>query len=456
MNACAYIRVSTEDQTEYSPDAQLDAIKKYCEAKGYTLLNEHVYSDEGKSGRVAEKRPAFMKMVANAKKKPKPFDVILVHKFDRFARNRTDSAVYKSILQKECGITVISVTETIDNNKMSIIMESMLDALAEYYSVNLSEEVKKGMTQKALRGEPLTIAPFGYKMVNKKLIQNNEEAIYVKYIFDEFLQGKSYRKLAEDLNKKEITTHKGNKFETRTIEYILGNPVYCGYIRWNPTQRTRRNYSHPDILIVKGEHTPIISKEIYTASLNRIETLKRLNAPYNKNAAKKSHPLSGLMRCAECGAAMVNNNGYFVCSGYVRGKCYPRNSIKADIIYKKIINKISSDFNHKYTFGFCQKKLEDDNQEIINQLEIKLSRAKDAYLNGVDTLEEYMQNKSKIHSEIEYEKKQSNYPATALKPIFSANLSCLEFIANGYGNKFIKSIEFSKLKSEISITYIID
>ncbi|MBR4890589.1 MAG: recombinase family protein [Clostridia bacterium] len=455
MNACAYIRVSTEDQTEYSPHAQLNAIKKYCKEKGYTLLDEYIYSDEGKSGRVAEKRPAFMKMIADAKKNPKPFDVILVHKFDRFARNRTDSAVYKSILQKECKISVVSVTETIDNSKISIIMESMLDALAEYYSINLSEEVKKGMTQKVLRGEPLTIAPFGYKMLNKKLIPNNEETIYVKYLFDEFIQGKSYRKLAEDLNQKGIVTHKGNKFETRTIEYILRNPVYCGYIRWNPTERTRRNYDHPDILIVKGEHTPIISRDIYIASLNRIDELKRLNAPYSKNNIKKSHPLSGLIRCGECGATMVNSNGYFVCSGYVRGKCQPRNSIRADIIYKHIIKKISNDFNYKYTYGFCKRETADNNYEKIKQLEIKLSRAKEAYLNGVDTLEEYTQNKSKIISEIKSEKKTSSFPTMLSKPVYCANLSFLELIKNGDGNRFIKSIKFSKLKGEISITYII-
>ena len=85
-----------------------------------------------------------------AKSTPKPFDVILVHKFDRFARNREDSVVYKSLLRSELGIQVLSITENIGDDKMSVIIESMLEAMAEYYSLNLSDEVKKGMSEKAV------------------------------------------------------------------------------------------------------------------------------------------------------------------------------------------------------------------------------------------------------------------------------------------------------------------
>ena len=115
--AC-YIRVSTNDQIEYSPDAQLKAIKKYCKDNNILLDNEHVYIDEGISGRKAEKRPAFQDMIKHAKKKE--FDVILVHKFDRFARSREDSVVYKSLLKKECNIRVVSITESIEDDKFTI------------------------------------------------------------------------------------------------------------------------------------------------------------------------------------------------------------------------------------------------------------------------------------------------------------------------------------------------
>lgn len=140
--AC-YIRVSTNDQLEFSPDAQLKAIKKYAKDNDIIIDDDYVFIDEGISGRKASKRPAFQQMIKIAKSKPKKFDVILVHKFDRFARSREDSVVYKSLLRKECDIKVISITESIEDDKFSVILEAMLEAMAEYYSLNLADEVKK-------------------------------------------------------------------------------------------------------------------------------------------------------------------------------------------------------------------------------------------------------------------------------------------------------------------------
>lgn len=141
VRGACYLRVSTEDQVEFSPDAQLKAIQNYCNQNNISLDREHIFKDEGISGRKADKRPGFQDMIKHAKKKE--FDVILVHKFDRFARSREDSVVYKSLLKKECGIRVISITESIEDDKFSVILEAMLEAMAEYYSLNLSDEVKK-------------------------------------------------------------------------------------------------------------------------------------------------------------------------------------------------------------------------------------------------------------------------------------------------------------------------
>lgn len=455
--ASAYIRVSTDDQTEYSPSAQLSAIKKYCLSNGYVLSKEHIYSDEGKSGRDAEKRPAFMRMIKDAKKMPKQFDVILVHKFDRFARNRADSAVYKSLLFKECGISVISVTESIENNKMSIIMEGMLDAMAEYYSINLGEEVKKGMTEKVIRGEPLTIAPFGYKMINKTLVLDENEAFYVKYIFEEFLKTQNFRRLAEDLNEKGIKTHRGGKFESRTIEYILKNPTYCGFIRWNPKGKTGRNFSCPDLMIVKGTHEPIITEEKFLMVENLIYEIKKRRPKYSKPKHKKSHFLAGLIRCSRCGASMVNSNGYFVCSGYVRGKCEPRNSVRADIIEKLIIDKIAGDFKEEYAVSVLNKNMTNEQCEIenrIKKLTIQLNRAKNAYLSGADTLEEYRENKERICLEIDKEKKRMEGTKNMEYHGALRILSCQELLLDGMGELFIKDVTFSKQNKDLCITYL--
>ena len=111
QTAAAYIRVSTEEQTEYSPDSQRKKIQEYADAHHIHLLEPYIFLDEGISGRNARKRPGFMKMIALAKQKPRPFDIILVWKFSRFARSRQDSILYKSMLRKECGIDVVSITE---------------------------------------------------------------------------------------------------------------------------------------------------------------------------------------------------------------------------------------------------------------------------------------------------------------------------------------------------------
>ena len=155
-NGAIYVRVSTDEQARegYSIDAQIKAIKDYAIKNNIYIDPMYIFKDEGKSGRSAEKRPAFMKMIAIAKINPKPFDVILVHKFDRFSRNREDSIVYKSLLKKECKISVVSISEPLDpDDKMSIILESWFEAMAEYYSINLSEEVRKGMMEKHSLGE---------------------------------------------------------------------------------------------------------------------------------------------------------------------------------------------------------------------------------------------------------------------------------------------------------------
>ena len=107
QTGAAYVRVSTEDQLEYSPDSQIRKIREYADRHQIDLPDQYIYVDMGVSGKYARKRPDFMKMISDAKKKPRPFDVILVWKFSRFARSRQDSILYKSMLRKECGIDVV-------------------------------------------------------------------------------------------------------------------------------------------------------------------------------------------------------------------------------------------------------------------------------------------------------------------------------------------------------------
>ncbi len=249
VRAAAYIRVSTEEQTEFSPESQRKEIQKYAESCGYLLCEENIFRDEGISGRKANNRPAFIRMIACAKQKPRPFDIVLVWKFSRFARNRSDSILYKSVLRK-AGIRVVSVAEPLCEDATSVLMEAVLEAMDEYYSLNLGQEVRRGMEEKFLRGGVVSVPPFGYGVRDGVFVVREEEAFWVRRMFAEYVRGNTLRGIAEMLNAAEICTRRGGRFHAREVGYILKNPFYLGY------QRRGENY-------VRGTQEPIVAEELF-------------------------------------------------------------------------------------------------------------------------------------------------------------------------------------------------
>ena len=410
IEGAGYVRVSTEEQTEYSPDAQLKAIKEYAKRNNIILTNEHIYIDEGITGRRADKRPAFQLMIAKAKSKPPPFEVILVHKFDRFARSREDSIVYKSLLRKEAGVKVISVTEHIVDDKFSVILEAMLEAMAEYYSLNLAEEVKKGMTEKAQRGEYQTTPPLGYTMDNKKLVVIPEEAKTVFYIFQQIAgRERGMWALAQYLNDIGLRTKRGNLFDIRSIEYILNNPVYLGKVRWTPTGRARRQFNHPDSIITNGNHEAIITQELWDKVQAIIKENKELFPYRAKSNSQRVTWLHGLVFCGDCGKSLVRSNKtYFQCNGYSKGKCKTSSRIKYELLEQLILEEIAKAYTSPIDLCIVPKVSDTDRnneyellQKQIGTFDAKFTRIKTAYQDGIDTLEEYKENKMYLESERE-------------------------------------------------------
>lgn len=408
--AAAYIRVSTEDQIEFSPDSQLEKIKLYAERNQILLPKEFIFLDEGISGRNATRRPAFNEMIGLAKRKPKPFDVILVWKYSRFARNREDSVVYKSMLRKELNIDVVSISEDVGDDKMSILFEAMIEAMDEYYSINLAEEVKRGMTEKAKRGGVLSIPAFGYRVEDNEYVIVPEEAEIIKKVFNDYISGKGFLSIAKTLNFMGIRTHRGNKIENRTIEYWLNNPVYIGKIRWNPNGKLSRNYTAGTAIISAGTHKPIIDINTWDRAQKKMKEQKeRFRKYYNPDRKDLSHWLSGIVRCEKCGAVLSNQGGFFGCSNKSRGTCKGVGYIKSDKLAGIIFNTLSEITLPNVTFEFAepesdvQSNSNDDSIIIstqIQRLEMRLERIKLAYESGVDTLEEYQANKKSILSEI--------------------------------------------------------
>ena len=248
--AAAYIRVSTENQTELSPSSQLKIIRKFADEKGYLIDEDFIFRDNGISGRYADKRPEFNRMISLAKQKPPLFSAVLVWKFSRFARNQEESIFYKSLLRKN-GIEVISVSEPVDDGPFGKLIERIIEWSDEYYSIRLSGEVRRGMTEKAERGGIVSIAPFGYKVTDGRLVVDAEKARIVSKIFADFLNNRDIKMICDNLNSSEIKTARGNLWDCRAVEYILQNPVYIGKIRWNPICKTGRDF-YNDNLIISG------------------------------------------------------------------------------------------------------------------------------------------------------------------------------------------------------------
>ena len=408
--AAAYIRVSTDDQAEYSPASQLEKIRLYAERNQILLPKEFIFVDEGISGRKTKNRPAFNEMIGLAKRNPKPFDVILVWKFSRFARNREDSIVYKSMLRKEHNIDVVSVSEDIGDDKLSILIEAIIEAMDEFYSINLAEEVKRGMTEKAKRGGVLSIPGFGYKVENGEYIVVPEEAEIIRKVFNDYVNGKGLLTIAKALNAMGIKTHRGNKIENRTVEYWLNNPLYIGKTRWNPDGKLSRNYTADTAIITDGPHEPIIDIETWDKAKKKMQEQKaRFRKFFNSDRKGLSHWLTGILRCEKCGKVLSYQGGYFGCSERSRGKCDGVGYIKAEKIANIILNILSEIELPNVELDFAdpnsarEVNINDDNRIIsaqIQRLEIRLERVKLAYEDGVDTLEEYKAKKKAITDEI--------------------------------------------------------
>ena len=404
--AAAYIRVSTEDQTEFSPDSQLKEIRKYAKAHDMILPDEFVFADEGISGRRSDKRPEFQRMIGTAKIKPKPFDVILLWKFSRFARNREDSIVYKSMLRKQCGIEVISISEQLSEDKTSILIEALIEAMDEYYSLNLAEEVKRGMSEKFSRGGVVSQPPFGYRMQDGIFAPDEESAPIVQMIFRDYLDGTPVRTIAQKLNELGIKSRHGNAWENRTVEYLLTNPVYIGKLRRSKTGDRSDRYHENDEL-VDGQHQPIITPEMFDAVQARRADTKKMYKKYARCGQRVQFMLKGLVRCDRCGGTLVmsSSNKSLQCHNYARGKCKVSHSISVAKLNALVLDKLREDLsNPQFLAALKMSKpaaADSPFPALIAREEKKLDRIRQAFEAGVDTLEEYKANKKRITDAIE-------------------------------------------------------
>lgn len=471
----AYIRVSTDDQIEFSPDSQLKKIKEYAKHNDIILPEEFIFVDEGISGKYAKKRPEFMKMVGTAKTKPKPFDVILVWKFSRFARNRQDSIVYKSMLRKDFNIDVVSITEQLSNDPTSILIEALLEAMDEYYSINLAQEVKRGMNEKFSRGGVVTAPPFGYKMGENCFEIDEKKAQIVKMIFNDFTNGMGARQIAMKLNDMGVRSKHGNKFENRTVEYILSNPVYIGKLRRNinGVDKSDRYHTGKDVVMVDGKHTPIVDNQTFDNARQMLLDIKKRH-PLNSRTTYTDFMLRGLVRCSNCNATLTQavRGKSLQCHKYAKGQCNKSHSISLNKINEAVLRKLQMDMNSG-ELDITLKDTNDDSAKNVSEMLLKkeykkLERVKLAYENGIDSIDEYKINKSKISEQIKQLEKEISKPPTdktqvqnkfkkrlkdSVSKLKSSNLS--ENEKNEILRSFISKIVFNRENNTIQVYYYV-
>ena len=468
--AAAYIRVSTEDQIEFSPDSQLKAIRKYAKEHDLILPEEFVFADEGISGRKTDKRVQFQRMIGTAKLKPKPFDVILLWKFSRFARNREDSIVYKSMLRKQCGIEVVSISEQLTEDKTSILIEALIEAMDEYYSLNLAEEVRRGMSEKFSRGGVVSQPPFGYRMQDGIFFPDETAAPIVQMIYEDYLGGVPVRQIARKLNEMGVMSRHGNPFENRTIEYILTNPVYIGKLRRSLTGDRSDRYHEQD-QCVDGQHQPIITQEVFDAAQAKRADTKKMYKKYARHDQPVQFMLKGMVRCDHCGGTLImsSTGKYLQCHNYGRGKCKVSHAISIPKINAAVLDKIREDladpdFESRVIKQNVPKSAESPIPALIEKEERKLERVREAFEAGIDTLDEYRQNKQRITERLSALRAEliEVVPApdtSAFRGRAETSLTTLtdpcasEIIKNQTLHTFVDQIIFMKPSGRIEIVY---
>ena len=337
MNAVIYARYSSDRQREESIEGQLRECAEYAKKNNMTLLGTYV--DRALSARTAD-RPDFQRMIADSSKGL--FDIVLVWKLDRFSRDRYDSAHYKHILKKN-GVRVISIKENISDGPEGIILESMLEGYAEYYSAELAQKIRRGQKENAIKcmnngGN----VPLGYYVdkATGKLAVDPETAPYVQELFLRYADGERLTVLQAEMKKRGIRSKRGNTYSLSVLSALLRNRKYIGEYKYGR-------------VITPGGIPAIIDKELFERVQMRMAANKKAPA---RAKAEEEYLLTTKLFCGDCGRLMAGESGrggrgvvyhYYKCSGAKRKLGCKRKAIKKhwieDAVVKLTVSQVLTD-----------------------------------------------------------------------------------------------------------------
>ena len=316
-----YKRVSTAMQIDgYSLDAQRARMKAYADFNDYEIVGE--YEDAGKSGKSIEGRLQFRQMMEDVKSGKDNIAYVLVFKLSRFGRNAADVLSTLQVMQ-DFGVNLICVEDGIESSKdAGKLMISVLSAVAEIERENIRVQTMEGRIQKAREGKwNGGFAPYGYQLVNGKLEINEEEAVAVRTIYDQYVNtdigSNGISKYLENHGIRKIQRQNGKNplFDAHLVRLILKNPVYCGKIAYGrrKTEKvhgTRNEYhlvEQDNFLLVDGLHEAIIPEDVWNAAQVKLVAQAKKYEHVNKGKNERTHLLSGIVKCPICGAGMYGN-----------------------------------------------------------------------------------------------------------------------------------------------------
>ena len=421
-----YTRVSTTMQIDgYSLDAQKTKMKAFCDYNEYEIAGE--YEDAGKSGKSIEGRVSFNQMMEDIKSGKDGVSYVLVFKLSRFGRNAADVLATLQVMQ-DFGVNLICVEDGIDSSKdAGKLMISVLSAVAEIERENIRVQTMEGRMQKAREGKwNGGFAPYGYSLIDGKLEVNEEEAVAIRMIFDQYvntdLGANGIAKYLENHGIHKIARQNGKNplFDAALIRRIIQNPVYSGKISYgrrrtekvHGTRNEYRQVKKDDYLLVDGLHEALVSEEVWEQAQVKVAAQAKKYEKVNRDKREKIHLLSGILKCPVCGAGMYGNKSikkrkdgsnykdfyYYGCKhrNMTRGhKCDYKKQVHEEMLdasVAEVISKLVS--NPKFSDLICNKiNMEVDTSALDQEIENykiqlrKLYHNKDTILSDMDALD---------------------------------------------------------------------
>ena len=382
--AVIYARYSSHSQTEQSIEGQLAAGRQYAISHGYTVIKE--YCDRAKTGR-NDNRDEFQQMLSDTEKHQ--FDVIITWKVDRIGRNREEIAFNKHRCKKN-GIRIEYVAENLPDSAEAVILESVLEGMAEYYSLQLATNIRRGQLESARKLRCIGgTRPLGYDVdtETKRFIINPETAPIVKQIFEKYAEGATETEIINWLNGQGIRTTKKKPFSKSSLARLLHNEKYIGM------------YVYKDLVRVEGGVPAIIDKELF----ERVQELLKVNrrAP-SHTWTHQEYILTDKLFCGKCGSPMVGESGfshtgakysYYSCTGQRRTKTCDKHPVRQDWIEEKVLKATLGlledekllDFIADKTFEYYLSVNGDEEQKLILEKELAgVNASIDRLINAVE------------------------------------------------------------------------